>query len=166
MPLNKRKKALENAKKIAKIKEIFEASLGNFCPSGHEDMMNERCFCYTADGAKNMNRTNSDICNRLWAKDEKSLFAEAGSYGRTAPKKPGCMTLDRQFDQHCKCKKFIDNRAKNACFKAVPNPATVPPNVQSAFSLPQVAASLDSVNSGTSAGSVDGKGLTRSLARR
>jgi hypothetical protein len=157
--------AKANAEKVAKIKAKFEAALGNFCPSGHEDMSDARCFCYTSDGKKNNNRTNSDICQRLWAQDNKNLFAKAGSYGSSAPKKAGCMTRDRQFDQNCKCKKFKDDSGQNACFKAVPNPTAVPPNVQSAFSLPQVAASLDSVNSGTAAGSVDGVGLNRALAK-
>lgn len=161
---NQEEEAKANAEKIAKIKKKFESSLGNFCPSGHEDMSEPRCFCYTTDGEKNMNRTNSETCQRLWSRDEKSLFAKAGSYGKSAPKKQGCMTKARQFDQQCKCKKFIDGNGQNACLKAVNNVASVPPNVQSAFSLPGIATALDSVNSGTSAGSVNAQSLSRSLA--
>lgn len=157
--------AKTNAANIAKIKEKFMKALGNFCPSGHEDMSDPRCFCYTSDGDQNSNRTNSDICQNLWAQDTKSLFAEAGNYSSGAEAKAGCMTLDRQFDQNCKCKKFIDDNGQNACYKTYATTNSIPPNLQSAFSLPTVASALDSVNSGTAAGDVNANSIGRALAK-
>lgn len=157
-------KAKENASKIAKIKAQFENALGEFCPSGHEDMGTPRCFCYTPGGDKNPDRSNSQTCQDLWAQDDKSLFAEAGSYGRGSEAKPGCFTVNNQFDQKCKCKKFKDDNGQNACLKTLGQNNVVPPNLQSAFSLPTTARSLDAVNSGTAAGSVNAQDLSSALA--
>lgn len=157
-------KAKDNAKKIARVKKQFENALGEFCPSGHSDMGTPRCFCYTPDGDKNPDRTNSQTCQDLWAQDDKSLFAEAGSYGRGSEAKPGCFTVNKQFDQKCKCKKFKDDNGQNACLKTLGQNNVVPPNLQSAFSLPTTARSLDAVNSGTAAGSVNAQDLTSALA--
>lgn len=104
--------------KIDGIIKKFESSVAGYCPSGRENMAEPRCYCYTSDGDKNRDRTNSETCQNLWAMDDRNFFADADDYSKQKSKNPvGCMTRNRQFDKECKCKKLKDKNGKNACYK-------------------------------------------------
>jgi len=113
----------ENAKKNAetaqKIKDQFVSSVAAYCPNGRENLAEPNCYCYTDDGKKNPNRTNSATCKNLWQKNDNNLFKDIKSVAiGTGNENPiGCLTVNRQFDAECKCKKFIDSKSgKNACY--------------------------------------------------
>lgn len=110
--------AEEREGKIDGIIKKFESSVAGYCPSGRENLAEPRCYCYTSDGKKNQDRTNSETCQNLWAMDDRNFFADADDYSKQKSKNPvGCMTRNRQFDKECKCKKLKDKNGKNACYK-------------------------------------------------
>lgn len=110
--------AEDREEKIDDIIEKFESSVAGYCPSGRENLAEPRCYCYTSDGKKNKDRTNSETCQNLWANDDRNFYADAGDYNKQKNKNPvGCMTRNRKFDPECKCKKLKDKNGKNACYK-------------------------------------------------
>lgn len=110
----------DNIKKIDKIIAEFHDSYIFYCPDGRDDLKDANCYCYTEDGKKNSNRTKSQTCMDLWKKDGFKLSGSAGSYaGGNGKSEPvGCMTQSGQFDEKCGCRKFIDAKGNNACYKA------------------------------------------------
>lgn len=123
----------QNVKKIDRILAEFKDSFVAFCPEGRDDLSKPECYCYLAKGGKNPDRTKSQICQTLWAKNEFKNSAVAGDYtGLGKFKDPvGCLTIDGQFDEACKCKKFLDSKGNNACQKGVS--VTVPVGLVSTF---------------------------------
>ena len=116
--IDEKMKAETRAGEIDGIIEKFASSVAGYCPSGRENLAEPRCYCYTSDGKKNQERTNSETCQNLWANDERNFFADAGDYSKQKTKNPvGCMTRDRKFDAECKCKKLKDKNGQNACYK-------------------------------------------------
>lgn len=116
-------RAEENIKSIDDIIDTYSDYMAGFCPDGREDLNNERCYCYQEDGNKNENRTNSAICQNLFAADDLnySLLQERVATAKAGPRQ-GCMTVTGQFDVDCKCRNMINNVTKqNACAKT---PAT------------------------------------------
>jgi hypothetical protein len=110
--------AEDREEKIDGIIKKFESSVAGYCPSGRENLAEPRCYCYTSDGKKNKERTNSETCQNLWANDDRNFYAEAGDYNKQKNKNPvGCMTRNRKFDPECKCKKLKDKNGQNACYK-------------------------------------------------
>jgi hypothetical protein len=118
----------ENIKKIDKIIAEFNDAFIFYCPKGREDLTDANCYCYTEDGKKNPNRTKSQTCMALWSKDGFKLSGSAGSYagGNGKAEPVGCMTQSGQFDEKCGCRKFIDAKGNNACYKA--SSVTLPSN--------------------------------------
>ncbi len=113
--------AEENIKKIDRVLLEFKDSFVAFCPNGREDLSQPDCYCYLSSGEKNQNRTKSQICQDLWTKNSYKLSAVAGDYGGLSKfaDPVGCLTVSGQFDENCKCKKFLDKSGNNACQKGV-----------------------------------------------
>lgn len=107
-----------NIKKIDKMIASFKDSYSGYCPNGREKMAEPSCYCYTDDGKKNSARTNSKTCIDLWAKSDYKLSGDANNYAiGTAMEPVGCVNLAGEFDETCKCKKFVDAKGVNACKK-------------------------------------------------
>lgn len=115
------KEAEDNIKKIDRIMAEFKDSYIFYCPNGREDLTNAECYCYLPKGGENPDRTKSKTCVDLWAKNKYRLNALAGEYkGISKFVDPaGCLTISGQFDENCKCKKFVDAKGGNACMKSV-----------------------------------------------
>lgn len=113
------KKAKKNAKKIQEIIDRFQSDIATFCPKGRDNLEEPKCYCYLEGGGKNPARSNSDTCKTLWAKNDRSFAVKATDYESGPPQQPtGCMTMDKKFDQDCKCKKYTNVKTgDNACFK-------------------------------------------------
>ncbi len=113
--------ASKRSSAIDKIINKFDGSVAGFCPSGRENRAEPRCFCYNNDGGRNKKRSNSETCQAEWAKARQNFFVKAQNYQTSKTKNPkGCLTLDRKFDQKCKCRKFKNANGQNACFKTAP----------------------------------------------
>jgi hypothetical protein len=107
-----------NVKKIEKMIASFKDSYSGYCPNGREVLTDPACYCYTDDGKKNTTRTNSKTCIDLWAKTAYKLTGDANNYGIGIAVEPvGCVNLNGEFDETCKCKKFVDAKGLNACQK-------------------------------------------------
>jgi len=108
-----------NIEKIDKILTTFKDSFKDFCPNGRESLSEPKCYCYLDDGKQNSKRSKSQICKDLWAKDSYKLAAIAGEYGGVSKfvDPVGCVSVQGQFDEKCKCKKFVDAKGNNACMK-------------------------------------------------
>lgn len=105
----------ERAKLLRKMKEEFNIASGavNMCTS--EDRSNTgkpECYCYTSEGGRNPNRTNSKICQQLFA----GIDTTAGNYyGSSASSTKGCISNTQVFDATCSCK------STNTCLKTSAN---------------------------------------------
>lgn len=110
-----------NIKKIDRVLAEFKDSYAAFCPGGYDDLKVPECYCYLPKGGPNPNRTKSQICQDLWAKNSYRITAIAGSYSGLAKftDPVGCLTVNGQFDETCRCKKFLDSKGNNACRKSV-----------------------------------------------
>ena len=112
------KESQDNIKKIDKIIASFTDSYSGYCPKGRDNLAEPSCYCYTDAGKKNTNRTNSQACISLWAKNDYKLGGANGDYNAASFNGvAGCVALDGQFDETCKCKKFVDAKGVNACKK-------------------------------------------------
>ncbi len=110
----------ENIKKLEKMIASFKDSYSGYCPKGRDELTDPACYCYTDDGKKNTTRTNSQSCIDLWAKSTYKLSGDANNYGLgTAVEPVGCVNLNNEFDETCKCKKFVDAKGSNSCKKGV-----------------------------------------------
>lgn len=118
---NQEEEADNNIKKIDKIVAEFKDSYANYCPEGREDLNNPKCYCYLAKGGQNPDRTRSQTCLDLWAKDNYKLSGKADDYlaNNTNVDSVGCITLSGEFDENCRCKKFLNSKGTNACKKSV-----------------------------------------------
>lgn len=109
-----------NVEKINTLIGAYQDSWANNCPNGRENQNDPQCYCYTDTGAKNANRTNSQICSSFWATNDKKINLKASDYGNPngAVLDPvGCLNTNGTFDETCKCKKIIDTKGNNACQK-------------------------------------------------
>ncbi len=115
------KEAEENVKRIEKIIATYKDSWLAYCPNGREDLNEPNCYCYTEAGAENSSRSKSQTCVDLWAKNKYKIVANAANYKGTSKfvDPVGCMNLSGQFDEACKCKKFISSNGSNSCMKSV-----------------------------------------------
>lgn len=112
------KECEENIEKINKLLATLTDTYKNHCPNGRDDLTQPRCYCYTEDLKKNMNRTNSKMCQDLWAADAYKLQASSAE----DPKNPmasslGCITKQGQFDENCNCKKTTSGSGNNCISK-------------------------------------------------
>ncbi len=138
----------DNAKQVQAMIDKFSGTMAGFCPQGREDYNNPRCYCYTADGSKNSNRTKSETCQALWAQDDKNYFVAGSNYGANAAiSTKGCMTVNGKYDQKCACKKLVNKKGENACMK-VPATATTINGVQSALSTASLAKNINGITNG------------------
>ena len=121
------KEANHNVDKVDQVIKAYKDSWVQFCPNGRTNLSEPNCYCYLENGAQNPDRTNSQVCKDLWAKNNYKITANADDYsGARQPIDPvGCLNVNGQFDEHCTCKKFIDAKGNNACEKsasiAIPN---------------------------------------------
>lgn len=108
-----------NIEKVDKILKTFKDSFKDFCPDGRESLSQPKCYCYLEDGKQNPKRSSSQTCKDLWAKDSYKLAATAGEYGGVSKfvDPVGCVSVKGEFDEKCKCKKFVDTTGNNACMK-------------------------------------------------
>lgn len=109
-----------NAEKIQKMIDVYKSTFQDYCPNGRENMNEPRCYCYKDDGAKNSDRSNSQTCQQIWAKDDQFAKGAKANYAikKDASELYGCMTVNKQFDENCKCKKLVNASGENACLKA------------------------------------------------
>lgn len=109
-----------NIKKIERILAEFKDSYAAFCPNGREKVEDPACYCYLDNGKQNPNRTNSQQCQALWAKNKYLYDSTLGAYAGDGKVDPaGCLTVQGQFDENCQCKKMINSAGQNACKKTV-----------------------------------------------
>lgn len=115
------KAAENNIKKVDKIIKSYTDSWAAYCPNGRNKLEEPSCYCYLETGLENKSRSNSQICQDLWNKNKYTLDGAATDYrNATLVNDPvGCVAVDGQFDENCKCKKLVDAKGKNACMKAV-----------------------------------------------
>lgn len=108
-----------NIKKLDKIIAEVKGSYVNLCPNGREDLKVPACYCYLSTGKKNDARSNSQICKEQWAKNSYSFDGTSTPYSAVnfTNDVAGCVMVDGQFDQQCKCKKLVDAKGNNACKK-------------------------------------------------
>lgn len=109
----------KNAKAVQEIIDQFESDFSQFCPNGRDDLKEPNCYCYNVDGSENSQRSNSNICLALWAKNKKSLFVEAGRYeqAQTRKERKGCAFINGQFDEDCRCRQMKNPQGQNACLR-------------------------------------------------
>lgn len=96
---------------LLKLKLDFENTQGmKICtPAERNDQSQPGCYCYTADGARNMARSNSKICQNMW----NSVALNNNSYLNFQDTNPKvCITQSNQIDQSCGC------RATKTCMSA------------------------------------------------
>lgn len=123
------KESKANAAKVEKMIASFKDSYAGFCPKGREALSDPKCYCYTDDGKKNNNRSNSQTCIDLWNKNSYALDGSSTNYNSAVfnADVAGCVNVSGQFDENCKCKKLIDSKGGNACKKetsiSMPNDA-------------------------------------------
>ena len=146
--------SLDNMKKIDQIIKAFKDSYANFCPNGRESLSEPKCYCYTADGKENPDRTKSQTCKDLWAKDQYKIDATAGDYTGVAHAVDpvGCVNLNGSFDEKCACKKFVDAKGGNACMKtsSISLPAGLGPTFASTSGVQDITALSNSAANGNS----------------
>ncbi len=100
----------ERAALLRKMKEEFNSATGtlNTCKSeDREDPAKPDCFCYTPENQKNTNRSNSDVCKKLW--EEVNL--EETNYLIKPISAKVCITNNQVADPKCNC------RSNNSCMK-------------------------------------------------
>ncbi|MBP9682507.1 MAG: hypothetical protein KBD76_13960 [Bacteriovorax sp.] len=124
-----------NIAKIERIMAEFKDSYFTYCPNGRENLSEPQCYCYLDNGNENPNRTKSQSCQDLWAKNKRMLSAKAGDYSGVskAVDPVGCVNINGQFDENCTCTKFLDKKTgSNSCQK------TVSVNIPSGFSAAMI----------------------------
>ncbi|MDO9182075.1 MAG: hypothetical protein Q7U04_06685 [Bacteriovorax sp.] len=114
------KESIANQAKLDKIIASFKDSYVYTCPAGRDKLTDPKCYCYNQDGKQNPDRTKSQTCIDLWAKDNYKITASAGDYASItqAADPVGCININGQFDVKCTCTKFVDAKGGNACMKS------------------------------------------------
>lgn len=70
--------------------------------------------------AKKIQQEQTQNMHRSLAKTSYKLSGDANNYGiGVAVEAVGCVNLNGEFDETCKCKKFVDAKGSNACKKGV-----------------------------------------------
>ena len=164
-----KKRAEKNIEEIDKIIETYGEFLGGMCPNGREDLNNARCYCYTSDGNKNLNRTNSVICQNLFAADEVNLAQRKEKEIPVIAEQPrrGCMTVNGQFDLECRCREMKNTRTgANACAKSVQS-NFISGGLGSSIGAPGTLKAMDNISNGANKGiaALDTKGLRKRAAK-
>jgi hypothetical protein len=155
-----------NIKKIEKLMAEFKDSFSNDCLAGRENVAVPQCYCFLDNGSKNSNRTNSKVCQDLWASQDYKIALSAGNYsnnGELLADVKGCVALNGKFDEGCKCKKMLDSKGSNACQK-VSSLGAINPSLGVGFvkssSLPQMTDAINQLAQGNvSMRNLDGKNM-------
>ena len=118
--------ALERAQKVRETRKRFEDmhATAGLCPS-RDDLSKPRCYCYTEEGQRHPQRTNSETCKVLWAFHDRDLFAEADNRELApgeVPARRGCVDKNQRFDARCSCRRRVDEAGNNTCYKAILSP--------------------------------------------
>lgn len=156
----------ENIKKIERLMAEFKDSFANDCLNGRNSLNEPKCYCYLESGAKNPNRSNSKVCQDLWAKDEYKLTATMGDYSKSPDNiadVPGCVDQNGNFDEGCKCKKIFNRDGSNTCKKITSMPITsnsLGAAYMSSSGVPQMINAINQLASGNKTISdLDGKNM-------
>lgn len=99
------------AEKLRQMKTEFDSGASSLyaCKSeDREDPGKPNCYCYTPKNQRNSNRSNSQVCQNLWAGP--SVGFKTNSFGSTTGKM--CIDKNNRLDQNCACKK------NGTCLKA------------------------------------------------
>jgi len=98
-------KAYAKQKKLTEIGDNFEASAGGLFACASEDRSNPQkpeCYCFTSQMTKNTSRSNSQVCQTLFANRRSP---PPSSYSASALYNQGCIDSNKQADPQCACKK-------------------------------------------------------------
>ncbi len=156
------KQASENADHVQKIIDEFKQTMGAYCPEGREDLNNARCYCYKDDGTQNLGRSNSETCQNLFASEGQNFFVGASDYSaKRDPNTKCCLTISRQLDCDCKCKKFKTQGGANACYKQSLSGFNIDGGLGSNLGLEPL---FNEVNAQASGSSVGASGLNLNAA--
>lgn len=92
------------AELLRKMKSDFlgAAATINMCtPEDRSNTNKPECYCYNSDGQRSTNRSNSQICQKLW----NGSLASAQSYKNSSNAFAGCINSANEHDPVCACKK-------------------------------------------------------------
>lgn len=163
-----KKRAEDNIKEIDKVLATYSEYLSGFCPDGREDLNNARCYCYTEDGNKNLARTNSVICQNLFAADEVNLANRSEKTKElSATTREGCITVQGQFDLECRCREMKNtDTGQNACAQA-PTSTLITGGFGAKLGAPDTIGSLNKITNGANKGiaSLDSGALKSQAAK-
>lgn len=150
----------KRAELLRKMKDEFASAGGAIyaCKSeDRNDPANPNCYCYTPENQRNNNRSNSQVCQKLWA--GKSL--NPTDYNKLASNSLGkvCINSQNQADASCACK------SNNSCMKVKINGLSgINPGTMSLLS-----SSIDPVNKiadgSIDAGNIDAASLDNQAAK-
>lgn len=156
----------QNIKKIERLMAEFKDSFANDCLNGRNSLNEPKCYCYLESGAKNPNRSNSKVCQDLWAKDDYRLTATKGDYSKSPDNiadVPGCVDQFGKFDEGCKCKKIFNRDGSNTCKKVSAFPITsnsLGAAYMNSSGVPQMISAINQLASGNKTISdLDGKNM-------
>jgi hypothetical protein len=160
-------KADENIKAIDEALETFAGQMAGYCPDGREDLSNDRCYCYGDDGTKNESRTNSAMCQNLWAADVKNFSLDDTNYALNTGPAQVCLRVDGKVDEDCKCKKLIDSKTKQNACSTNPYALTSLGSFGTAVNASGAVAALDNFSQGTNQAlaNLNSASLTKSVAK-
>lgn len=88
---------------LRKMKSEFETAAGAIyaCKSeDRNDPSKPNCYCYTPENGRNTNRSNSQVCQKLWA----GINIKATNYGTAAQSTRVCINNQKKADPTCACK--------------------------------------------------------------
>ncbi len=100
----------KRAELLRKMRDEFKSAYGaiNNCKSeDRTDPGKPECYCYTPENSKNPNRTNSSVCQKLWA----GIDTTSGKYTASNANSKVCINNQNKADATCSCK------SNNTCMK-------------------------------------------------
>ncbi len=163
--MNEKSKAEKNIAAIDKVLETYSEYMAGFCPDGRDDVSDPSCYCYNSDGSQNSKRTNSVICQNLFASKNVNYAAQTAKEETTGARQ-GCVTVTGQFDVDCKCANMKNSAGQNAC-ATVTSLSTNTSGFTSALDVPDAIATANKFTNGASAAlaSLDSASLSKSAAK-
>lgn len=100
----------KRAELLRKMRDEFKSAYGaiNNCRSeDRSDPGKPECYCYTPENGKNPNRSNSSVCQKLWA----GIDTTSGKYTASNANSKVCINNQNKADATCACK------TNNTCMK-------------------------------------------------
>ena len=100
----------KRAELLRKMRDEFKSAYGaiNNCKSeDRTDPGKPECYCYTPENSKNPNRSNSSVCQKLWA----GIDTTSGKYTASNANSKVCINNQNKADATCACK------TNNTCMK-------------------------------------------------